>query len=817
MNLAVRKIFKMEFVVYDMSDVKRGIGFLGIYAFIIAAGILFIGSIVGLVYYLSPHCGEMRGDANGDGKIDNFDVKKIMDYSGEEGKVECFKNADFNSDGLVDTLDGRELTSYLLDRGRGGISGGLGGDSSGIFSPVGRSDLGKKPSERVSKIEEEESEKEACDTAVGDVNGDGFIDRKDFEEIINLIKGKGSVKCRANADFDNDGSISVEDKNYLREYIFGVDDSSLDDFCVDADNGASLGFKGRTVGLNDKRAFEKEDSCADDKTVIEFYCAGDRVREKSEECEVRCDSGKCVEGSEQQEPPPEDECKDAEGEVNEKLYGEVLLVKNGEVESFKDVCGDDAKTLVEYSCDGKEVKDEERNCANGCLDGRCINDEINCDNNPKGENGEISCDTGLECPSTVACDCQDECRDGLTCFNGRCTVLQQRGTENSCSDSDGGKNSGVKGVVSGVKNGITYSKTDSCKAGSISTLIEYSCNRDSFVEEEITCGYGGCVDGICVQGSGASCEDNPVGSCDSLECSTGQACQCNEECESGMCINSQCAESSSNQQQPSSSGFGGISCENNIALCQASALDCNLGNRCDCYGECSSGYCWGNSALNYVCQAGLAPDGSYSHSSANCRSGVLEGGRCVPCASIGSSVSGPSYCCSKAWENGKCVVAPSPESCLNNVAGCNSGLDCAFAESCDCNDECASGICVNGKCDSSGEGSVSSGWGDNSGAGSIPANSGGEDSVLNEYTTSPISCSNNPPTCDYELNCNSGIACNCRDECSSGKCWGLASSSMVCQSNCAPEGAYVYLGDSSVCCSGLSLDVNTKKCITLEV
>src|SRR3989344_3703727 len=96
---------------------KRGLGYTGIYIFILFGVMIFFGVIITILYFSVSHCSDLIGDVNGDGKLDNFDVKSIRDYS-EGMKVECLENADFNGDGEVNTLDGRELTSHLLDRGR---------------------------------------------------------------------------------------------------------------------------------------------------------------------------------------------------------------------------------------------------------------------------------------------------------------------------------------------------------------------------------------------------------------------------------------------------------------------------------------------------------------------------------------------------------------------------------------------------------------------------------------------------------------------------------------------------------------------------
>ncbi|MDO8508519.1 MAG: dockerin type I repeat-containing protein [Nanoarchaeota archaeon] len=763
---------------------KRGLGYTGIYIFILFGVMIFFGVIITILYFSVSHCSGLIGDVNGDGKLDNFDVKGIRDYS-EGMEVECSENADFNGDGEINTLDGRELTSHLLDRGRyqGENTDG------GILSPDSRTELGKRPSDVVSRLPKgDEIRDESCASYIGDLNGDGVINKEDFDAILDLLTKRGGVKCEFNADVNNDGRINIDDKNALKEYLFGeVDKGKKGDLCIDTDLGANFAVKGVVIGYKDKETFKNDDKCIQDNLLAEYYCVGSDIKEKRQLCEGICEEGVCKD-SEGQVQMPENACIDIDGGSNSEEKGEVTSVKDGIFSNFADYC--QGNNLVEYICNDKDSFGENKICANGCVDGECIDNLISCANNPPGN------DEGLSCGRGIRCDHNDECGDNLYCLNGKCEFLSVSPEEDFCTDSDQGKSTSVSGSVSGVKNGESYSRVDSCKSEFV--LREFSCNGDVLVEDEINCEYGTqCVSGACVQqnkvaSSTPSCSINPAGTCEVLSCQEGQACQCNAECSSGLtCVGNTCQPQVSCTNNPAgcfeelscSAGQGcscnqecgaGLQCNNNVCVsasctsnsqcavglqcisgqcqyqtatcetnylgCQA-VLSCSAGNKCDCYAECSSGYCWGNSATSYTCQN--------------------------ICAFVGSYVQSPLSCCTKTAENGRCVAAPE----------------------CTSNDGCLIGNrCVSGKCERI----------DNT----IPGNEEPD-----------LSCSNNPSGCDDSLTCDQGNKCDCTSECTTGYCWSYTSGDLACQPTCGPEGTYMAEGELG-CCPGLS--VVNGKCSKVE-
>ena len=661
-----------------------------------------------LDYISGRNCEYFLGDANGDGQSDVSDIIHINDYLNKRGKLNCAKNADFNSDCIVDQVDGRELITYLLAEGRGAFTDSTLGDGAGVLSPgEKKSDIGNKPNERSPRIQDDK-ENEDCDDYTGDINGDSKIDISDFNEILVFLTGKHQIKCKANADINNDGEIDINDKNELRKYLFGED--KIAELCIDSEDGIEFGIKGSVIGNKDNEAFGKEDSC-EDNVLVEYYCESDSLKIKRLECEGGCADGTCID-KRPVDILKEDICIDGDLGIEFGVKGIIGGYKDGESYQNEDSCTD--KILTEHYCKDNKAFEKKQTCANGCINGACV--DISCGNNPSN-----ICDEGLECKNGVACNCAGECAVGLSCVGGRCEEV--RGAKiDSCRDDDGGKNSGTKGTASGFLNGRAYTKTDSCKSDSI--LLEYSCEGNNLAENEFSCSLEEkCFDGkcsaeiaqldcadnpkytcdilspsLCIEGQQCQCDvectsplkcinsictpiptctNNPPGCNSELTCTIGQACSCHIECADGFqCKDNICASTACTTNDQCGTGLKcidgrckipiTISCENNFVFCQ-STLNCPSGNKCDCYSECTSGYCWGNAVSSYVCKASCAPDGSYTNNPLNCCSGIMANGICISCST-------------------------NPPEC-NTEFSCNTGL------SCNCNEECADGlICIDSKC-----------------------------------------------------------------------------------------------------------------------
>ncbi len=143
--------------------------------FIIFGIVLFVIVASGSIYYFRhiPRCTDLKGDANGDGRIDENDITHINGYFRGEG-LNCRENADVNEDGVVDILDGREFVAYLAF------------DES--FSPAGGSGSGQGAGE----ASDESSE-------ANEVIDDSSRDVEDSTEEDRLEQYRGSeIVCENN-------------------------------------------------------------------------------------------------------------------------------------------------------------------------------------------------------------------------------------------------------------------------------------------------------------------------------------------------------------------------------------------------------------------------------------------------------------------------------------------------------------------------------------------------------------------------------------------------------------------------------------------
>jgi len=169
-----------------------------------------------------------------------------------------------------------------------------------------------------------------------------------------------------------------------------------------------------------------------------------------------------------------------------------------------------------------------------CTNGQCITQQ--------------SCNPTCPAPSSTTCGsvpnpfpgcsgpCQigTKCSSGLTCDGGSCKDLSPLKT---CSDTDGGKNINVKGVVTST-DGIGE---DACYNDEY--VYEFSCGSDkSRVEDLIRCPTGTvCVDAACKTTTdvcvGKNIDDNNKCTTDSCNSVTGQVIHQVKDCGTGsVCI-----------------------------------------------------------------------------------------------------------------------------------------------------------------------------------------------------------------------------------------------------------------------------------------
>lgn len=176
-------------------------------------------------------------------------------------------------------------------------------------------------------------------------------------------------------------------------------------------------------------------------------------------------------------------CEDKETSFERKGYAVYYFAPTGKNVKSYDKCSGDV--LLEQNCKGDIYSPIVHTCPNGCEDGACLPEE-------------------------------------------------EPTTEYKCTDSDGGKDYGVKGTIIDKKDGETKgSSTDTCLDQD--TLQEFYCETHDIgtigTYEEYQCK---CADGACIQDPVCGVEG-----CDPIEpelCATNNDCNEGEVCERTFCI-----------------------------------------------------------------------------------------------------------------------------------------------------------------------------------------------------------------------------------------------------------------------------------------
>lgn len=111
-------------------------------------------------------------------------------------------------------------------------------------------------------------------------------------------------------------------------------------------------------------------------------------------------------------------------------------------------------------------------------------------------------DCGLQSVCGISTNC-GSCSSGYTCSNGKCVAVTQNIT---CTDSDGGLDYYVKGIVTDSINGIYTDECYTLATGEVG-IIEKYCENASENEHFYECPYG-CEDGACIPESNITCTDS---------------------------------------------------------------------------------------------------------------------------------------------------------------------------------------------------------------------------------------------------------------------------------------------------------------------
>ncbi|HSB46427.1 MAG TPA: Kazal-type serine protease inhibitor family protein [Candidatus Bilamarchaeum sp.] len=282
--------------------------------------------------------------------------------------------------------------------------------------------------------------------------------------------------------------------------------------CEDSDGGKDVMAKGTAVS----GPVAGVDSCTPEGKVSEYYCDGGEAKSEDIACPegYACLDGLCQKSQNVTKPdagnstqPPQNASLCSDGDGGKEFYVASSVTAGGK--TYADTCTD-LRLVKEYYCTDSAVASEIHQCDAGerCDTGRCMIAEKSCSETDGGDDiynkgsltagsivSEINRMDSCVDDDTVTeyfCSGNDyesearDCPDGYMCANGECR-------EADCDDSDGGKDTLVRGTV--TKG--TEDKTDSCVDSD--TVREYSCSGKSIESDSINCPSGySCDNGKCV-------------------------------------------------------------------------------------------------------------------------------------------------------------------------------------------------------------------------------------------------------------------------------------------------------------------------------
>ncbi len=171
-----------------------------------------------------------------------------------------------------------------------------------------------------------------------------------------------------------------------------------------------------------------------------------------------------------------------------------------------------------------------------------------------------------------ACKTDDQCVDGLHCYEKKCRENEQPAGSACTNDNQCTAGAACENNVCGGLGGAC-STNDQCVSGVCAASVCSDTSTGSACDTDAQCASGACVSNVCSDKStGSACDTDAQcasGACVSNVCSdksTGSACDTNEQCTSGVCVSNVCSDTST-----------GSACTTN-AQC-ASGL-CNSGSCC---------------------------------------------------------------------------------------------------------------------------------------------------------------------------------------------------------------------------------------------
>lgn len=311
--------------------------------------------------------------------------------------------------------------------------------------------------------------------------------------------------------------------------------------------------------------------------------------------------------------------------------------------------------------------------------------------------------TGSACSSNGEC-LSSNCVDGFCCNSlcaGACDACDVSGSEGTCTN-----------VAKGTQGSPSCSGSLLCDGSSASCPAD--CNGDdSLCETGFYCtGSNTCAS---KQGNGATCSRG--GECSSNNCIDGRCCNstCGGACNACDVTGSEgtCTEIPDGEEgEPQCAG--NLRCDGISSSCPANCvvdLDCDTGYYCDGSNACRTLVVQGDPCTtNSECATGFCADGACCDTACTgqCESctSVLKGGGSNGVCGASANSSDPDDECGNYWcQGGSCDTscAPNDDALCKDDAFCDgAGNTCVSdllqGDSCDEDQDCLSGSCVDGVC-----------------------------------------------------------------------------------------------------------------------
>lgn len=237
------------------------------------------------------------------------------------------------------------------------------------------------------------------------------------------------------------------------------------------------------VNFETQKEFFRIDHCLDNYTVNQVDCAVESTLKTPTDSDYKwtvascppetiCCSTNCISESSIKGTPPYT-CTDTDPENDPFIKGSIILTDaSGKVVFEK-----------EDTCMGSSDKVFEMYCPNN------FDSDDPCSWNDYSYHG-------VECP------------EDMICMDGICKEVEG---QNSCTDSDEGKNLYEPGKVSGFINDNVFEKSDMCIFDTGYTLVEYFCEGNKYDHQYFVC-PNGCDEeiGACIPPSDNKCYDDDL-------------------------------------------------------------------------------------------------------------------------------------------------------------------------------------------------------------------------------------------------------------------------------------------------------------------